>query len=74
MTDRFNVVQARLNAGLTQRQLSIQTGVPYASVQRLEAGLGLRPANAKRIADFFGVRVTDLLPVGPGPSESSAAA
>lgn len=62
-SDQFDPVAARLNAGLTQRELSEQVGVPLQTVQRLEAGLGARPGNAKKIADFFGVRVTDLLPV-----------
>lgn len=62
MTARFDLVGARLNAGLTQRELSERTGVPYPTIQRLEAGLGARPSNAKKIADFFGVKVTDLMP------------
>jgi hypothetical protein len=38
--------------------------VPEQSIRRFEAGGGgLHPANAKRIADRFGVQVTDLLPV-----------
>lgn len=66
MSDRFDLATARLNAGLTQRDLAELTGVPYPTIQRLEAGLGARPANAKRIADFFGVLVTDLLPLATG--------
>lgn len=60
---RFDLVAARLNAGLTQRELAQATGVPYPTVQRLEAGLGARPANAKKVADFFEVQVTDLMPI-----------
>jgi len=63
MNDQFDVVEARLNRGLTQRQLATATGVPYQTIQRLEAGLGCRPANAKKVADHFGVKVTDLLPL-----------
>lgn len=63
MSQAFDLATARLNAGMTQRELAAATGVPYPTVQRLEAGLGARPANAKKVADHFGVRVTDLMPV-----------
>lgn len=58
----FDLVTARLNAGLTQRALAKQAGVGLATVQRLEGRLGARPANAKKLADYFGVKVTDLMP------------
>lgn len=64
MTPRpFDLAEARLNRGLTQRGLADATGVPYPTIQRLEAGLGARPSNAKKIADYFDVRVTDLMPL-----------
>lgn len=59
----FDLRKERLNRGLTQRALALETGVPYTTIQRLEANLGVRPANAKRIADYFKVQVTDLMPV-----------
>lgn len=70
MSERFDLVAARLNAGMTQRELAEATGVPYQTIQRLEGGLGARPSNVKRIADFFGVKVTDLI----GDPEQRAAA
>jgi len=70
MTERFDLVAARLNAGLTQRRLAEETDVPYQTVQRLEGGMGARPANVKKIADYFGVKVTDLI----GSPEQKAAA
>lgn len=63
MTTRFDLRAARLNAGLTQRDLAERAGVNLATVQRLEDGLGARPKNAKKVADLFGVKVTDLIPI-----------
>jgi ribosome-binding protein aMBF1 (putative translation factor) len=60
----FDLKTARLNAGLSIRGLAREIDVPEQSIRRFEAGDGgLHPANAKRIADRFGVQVTDLLPV-----------
>jgi ribosome-binding protein aMBF1 (putative translation factor) len=60
----FDLKTARLNAGLSIRGLAREIDVPEQSIRRFEAGdSGLHPANAKRIADRFGVQVTDLLPV-----------
>lgn len=63
MTERFDLRLARVNAGLSQRALAEKVGVSLATVQRLEDGMGAHPANAKRIADEFGVLVTDLVPI-----------
>lgn len=51
----------RLNAGYSIRGLSRELGVPEQSIRRLEAGLGITPANAKKIADFYGLTVVELL-------------
>ena len=51
---------ARLNAGLSLRQAVKVIGVPEQSIRRLEQDLGVTPGNAKRIADYFGIQVTDL--------------
>lgn len=54
----------RLNLGLTQRQAAEQIGVDWKTLQRAENGESVpHPANAKTIADFYGVKVTDLWPV-----------
>ena len=68
MTVTFDLRAARLNAGLSQRELAAETKAPLATVQGLEDGRGARPSHAKLIADFFGIKVTDLL-----PSEKAAA-
>ena len=54
---------ARLNAGYSRRGLADHIDVPEQSLRRLESGEGITPAYAKRIADFFGVQVTDLMPL-----------
>lgn len=63
MSNPFDLATARLNAGLSQRDLAVAVGVGLATVQRLEAGYAAHPRNAKKIADHFGVQVTDLMPI-----------
>lgn len=53
---------ARLNRGLSLRQAAEEIGVPEQSIRRLEQGLGVRPATAKKIADYFGVTAVEILP------------
>lgn len=62
MTGR-ELTAARLNAGFSIRKFAEHVDVPEQSVRRLESGLGISPAYAKKIADFFGVKVTDLMPL-----------
>lgn len=54
---------ARLNAGFSRRGLAEHINVPEQTLRRLEGGERCSPAYAKRIADFFGVQVTDLMPL-----------
>lgn len=63
MTDPRFLTAARINAGLSKRGLAQAAGVGFATVQRLEAGEGARPENAKKIADLLGCKVTDLMPL-----------
>lgn len=58
----FDLTASRLNAGHTRVSLAEAVGVPRYTVDRLEKGLSIHPASAKRIADYFGVKVTDLMP------------
>ncbi|MBX5461654.1 MAG: helix-turn-helix transcriptional regulator [Steroidobacteraceae bacterium] len=53
----------RLNRGLSQRAFAAACGVSLTVVQRLEAGRQATPANAKKVADFLQVKVTDLLDI-----------
>jgi transcriptional regulator with XRE-family HTH domain len=52
-----------MNAGLSQRALAEECGVSLTVVQRLENGATATPRNAKKVADYFEVQVTDLMPV-----------
>lgn len=59
----MNLTVERLNSGHTIRSLARELDVSEQSIRRLEAGEGVRPAIAKKVADYFGVQVTDLMPV-----------
>lgn len=60
----FDLTAARLNAGLSIRDLASELDVNQHSIRRLESGEGsVHPATAKKIADRFGVKVTDLMPL-----------
>jgi len=62
MSPSFDVKAARVNDGLTQRELAAECEVSLTVIQRLEAGTPVTPRTAKRVADRFGVQVLDLLP------------
>jgi transcriptional regulator with XRE-family HTH domain len=52
----------RLDKGLTLREAAARIGINWKTLQRAEAGQSLPfPRTAKRIADFYGVKVTDLM-------------
>jgi DNA-binding XRE family transcriptional regulator len=59
----FSLERARINRGLSQRALANAADVGTETIRRLERGLGVRPANAKKVADVFGVQVTDLMSI-----------
>lgn len=59
----MNLRAERLNRGLSTRDAAEAMNISQAILLRAEAGLGVRPAHAKLIADFYGVLVTDLWPV-----------
>lgn len=54
--------RARRDRGLTVGDVARGAGVNLRVVSRAEQGVEPREGNAKRIADFFGVRVSDLWP------------
>jgi DNA-binding XRE family transcriptional regulator len=68
----FNLSRERLNRGLSIRGAAKDIGVAEQSIRRLEDGLGVHPATAKKVADFFGVKVTDLMPLEPDPEKVAA--
>jgi transcriptional regulator with XRE-family HTH domain len=53
---------ARINKGLSRRGLAREIQVPEQTLRRLESGQSISPRYAKRVADHFGLAVTDLLP------------
>lgn len=65
----MNLLAERLNRGLSQADAAAEIGVARATLDRAESGLSVQPAKAKRIADYYGVLVTDIL-----PAETKAAA
>lgn len=54
---------ARLNRGLTTREVAAMLKLSRGTVVRAERGDGVYPATAKKLADFYGFKVTDLWPV-----------
>ncbi len=61
----LNLAAARLNRGHSIRSLADELGVHQHAIRRLEAGGSIHPATAKKIADYFGCQVTDLMPISP---------
>lgn len=54
-----------LNAGYSRRGYADHVGVREGTIRRLEDGLSVHPASAKKIADDMGLRVVDLMPIDP---------
>jgi DNA-binding XRE family transcriptional regulator len=69
---RFNLEAARLNSGHSLRSGAKVIGITRETLERAERGQGVHPATAKKIADFYGVQVTDIWPVDQ-PGRSAAA-
>lgn len=61
-SELFVLEHARLNRGLSRRQVADEIGISQMTYRRVEEGLPVHPASAKKIADYFGVQVTDLMP------------
>lgn len=59
----MNLKAERINRGLSRRGAAREIDVPEQTLRRAERGLGVHPANAKKIADFYGCQVTDLWPL-----------
>lgn len=58
-----DLVQERLNRGYSRRQLAAEIKVPENTLKRIEEGMPIRPAAAKKVADFYGYKVTEIMPV-----------
>lgn len=59
----MNLKAERLNRGLSVNDAAEVIGVPPHVVRTAESGVQPRPETAKRFADFYGCRVTDIWPV-----------
>ena len=59
----FNLLERRLNAGLSIAALALQADVPEHVIRHAERGGTPRPENALKIARALGAAVTDLWPV-----------
>jgi transcriptional regulator with XRE-family HTH domain len=58
----FDLRSARINLGLSQRDLAAQAGVARETIRRLESREGgANPATLKRVADIFGIKPLDLV-------------
>lgn len=62
---------ARINRGISIRGLARELEVPEQSIRRIERGQGITLPYAKKLADWYEVQVTDLLPL-PEPAQSAA--
>lgn len=61
MSGAFDVRAARVNAGFTVRSLAEKLEMHPATLQRIEDGEAAHPRNVKKVADFFEVKVTDIV-------------
>jgi ribosome-binding protein aMBF1 (putative translation factor) len=50
-----------LNKGMSRREFARHIEVPEQSIRRFEDGEGISPSNAKKLADYLGCSVVDLL-------------
>jgi transcriptional regulator with XRE-family HTH domain len=57
------LAKARAETGESVSQAAARAGVTRFVYQRAERGEGVRPSNAKRIAEAFGLDVFDVLPL-----------
>lgn len=65
-TAPFDLRRERRNAGMSVRRLASACRVSRNTIDLLEEGREVRLDTAKKVADFWGVTVEDLLPTdGP---------
>ena len=67
------VARARLDRGWTQLEAARHIGVSADVLRRAEAGKGVHPANARKIALAFGLDTFDVLPPRKANGDSAAA-
>lgn len=67
----INLRAERMNRGLSAAVAAGEMGIEKQTLLNAETGTSPRPENAKKIADFYGYRVTDIWPITE-PSEAAA--
>jgi DNA-binding XRE family transcriptional regulator len=60
-----DLVALRTERKLAPAEVAIAADVPLKTVLKAEAGAAIHPRNARRLADFYGVRVTAFYPREP---------
>lgn len=63
MNAAHTLMAARLNRGLSVRKAAREMKVDRRTLERAESGQHVHPSSAKRIADFYDCRVTDIWPI-----------
>lgn len=67
----MNLTAERLNMGLTLNMAAERIGIARGTLVALEDGRNVHPASAKKVADFYGCKVTDLLPYDDEPKAAA---
>jgi DNA-binding XRE family transcriptional regulator len=65
------LVRARWNAGLSQEALAEKVGISAETIRRIENGSRPQPATAKKLADYFEVKPTDLFDIERASDEAA---
>jgi transcriptional regulator with XRE-family HTH domain len=60
-----DLVAERKARKLTPSEVADAADVPLKTVLKAEAGAAIHPRNARKLADFYGIRVTDFYPREP---------
>jgi DNA-binding XRE family transcriptional regulator len=60
-----DLVMLRTERKLAPAEVAIAADVPLKTVVKAEAGAAIHPRNARKLADFYGVRVTAFYPREP---------
>lgn len=60
---KLALVRMRMNRGLSRAAAARSIGIARGTLVSAECGHRIGEAQAKRIADFYDVRVTDIWPV-----------
>lgn len=58
-----NLTALRLNRGLSLTQAASDIGIARRTLERAELGIGIHPASAKKVADYYGLTVMQIWPV-----------